>query len=91
MKRPCHANYVELPNTLWARNPPVRFRAAIPTTCTNGKNHQVRRMKAAVGYPTLRLVHVGIGALDPFALGLAPGDTLALPPRAPWDGFSPYA
>jgi 23S rRNA pseudouridine2457 synthase len=86
--RPCRADYVEPPETLWPRNPPVRFRAAIPTTwielsITEGKNRQVRRMTAAVGYPTLRLVRVGIGALDLFALGLAPGDTLALPPRAP--------
>ncbi|WP_186092448.1 pseudouridine synthase [Burkholderia gladioli] len=94
--RPCRADYVEPPETLWPRNPPVRFRAAIPTTwielsITEGKNRQVRRMTAAVGYPTLRLVRVGIGALDLFALGLAPGDTLALPPRAPWDGFVPHA
>ncbi|WP_186216144.1 pseudouridine synthase [Burkholderia gladioli] len=94
--RPCRADYVEPPETLWPRNPPVRFRAAIPTTwielsITEGKNRQVRRMTAAVGYPTLRLVRVGIGALDLFALGLAPGDTLALPSRAPWDGFAPHA
>ncbi|QND95740.1 hypothetical protein SY91_03179 [Burkholderia cenocepacia] len=46
-------------------------------------------MTAAVGFPTLRLVRVGIGALDIFALGIAPGETIALPPRAPWDGFAP--
>lgn len=83
--RPCRAGYVEPPDTLWPRNPPVRFRAAIPTTwielsITEGKNRPVRRMTAAVGYSTLRLVRVGIGALDLFALGLAPGDTLELPP-----------
>jgi 23S rRNA pseudouridine2457 synthase len=58
------------------RTPPIRYRAAIPTawvemTLTEGKNRQVRRMTAAVGLPTLRLVRVAIGG---FLLGeLAPG------------------
>ncbi|WP_323121038.1 pseudouridine synthase [Burkholderia alba] len=91
--RPCRAIPVEPPATLWPRNPPVRYRAAIPTAwvelaITEGKNRQVRRMTAAVGFPTLRLVRVGIGALDLFSLGLAPGATLDLPDRAPWDGFA---
>jgi 23S rRNA pseudouridine2457 synthase len=92
--RPCHAQLIEPPGTetLWPRNPPVRYRAAIPTTwielsITEGKNRQVRRMTAAVGFPTLRLVRVGIGALDIFSLGLAPGASLELPARAPWDGI----
>jgi 23S rRNA pseudouridine2457 synthase len=90
--RPCHAQLIEPPETLWPRNPPIRFRAAIPTTwielsITEGKNRQVRRMTAAVGLPTLRLVRVGIGALDIFSLGLEPGASLDLPPRAPWDGI----
>ncbi|MEK7912071.1 pseudouridine synthase [Burkholderia contaminans] len=92
--RPCRAEFIEPPDTLWPRNPPIRYRAAIPTTwielaITEGKNRQVRRMTAAVGFPTLRLVRVGIGALDIFALGIAPGETIALPPRAPWEGFAP--
>ncbi|KVN38918.1 pseudouridine synthase [Burkholderia pyrrocinia] len=91
--RPCRAEFIEPPDALWTRNPPIRYRAAIPTTwielaITEGKNRQVRRMTAAVGFPTLRLVRVGIGALDIFALGIAPGETIELPPRAPWDGFA---
>ncbi|MFC0400966.1 pseudouridine synthase [Paraburkholderia rhizosphaerae] len=89
--QPCRAEFVEPPDTLWARNPPIRYRATIPATwievsITEGKNRQVRRMTAAVGFPTLRLVRVGIGALDILSLGLEPGDTLELPARAPWDG-----
>jgi 23S rRNA pseudouridine2457 synthase len=91
--RPCRAAFVTPPDTLWPRNPPIRHRAAIPTTwielsITEGKNRQVRRMTAGVGFPTLRLVRVGIGALDVFSLGLEPGDTRELPARAPWDGLA---
>ncbi|MBS6361124.1 pseudouridine synthase [Burkholderia sp.] len=91
--RPCRAEFIDPPESLWPRTPPIRYRAAIPTTwielaITEGKNRQVRRMTAAVGFPTLRLVRVGIGALDIFALGIAPGETIKLPPRAPWDGFA---
>jgi 23S rRNA pseudouridine2457 synthase len=63
---------------LWPRDPPVRFRKNVPTswislTISEGRNRQVRRMTAAVGFPTLRLVRVSIG---PFQLGtLQPGES----------------
>lgn len=79
--RPAVADAVAEPAWLWPRDPPVRFRRAIPTswvqlTLQEGRNRQVRRMTAAVGFPTLRLIRVRIGehALD----GLAPGCTRIL-------------
>lgn len=74
--RPCQARLIEEPETLWPRDPPIRYRKAIPTswlemTLREGKNRQVRRMTAKVGYPTLRLVRWAIG---PWTLnGLQPG------------------
>ena len=71
---PCRAAQVLPPAWLWPRDPPIRTRVDRPThwlrlTITEGKNRQVRRMTAAVGLPTLRLVRVAIG---PFALSTHP-------------------
>lgn len=78
--RPALAEAIEAPD-LWPRDPPVRFRKSVPDswislTISEGRNRQVRRMTAAVGLPTLRLVRWRIGdwTLD----GLAPGEWRAL-------------
>lgn len=74
--RPAQVRRIE-PPALWPRDPPVRFRKTVPDawlelSITEGRNRQVRRMTAAVGLPTLRLVRVALGTygLD----GLGPGE-----------------
>jgi 23S rRNA pseudouridine2457 synthase len=75
--KPAGARLIDEPHDLWPRDPPIRYRAKIPTawvelTLREGKNRQVRRMTARVGFPTLRLVRVAIGDID--LAGLAPGE-----------------
>lgn len=78
--RPARVELIDAPD-LPQRDVPIRYRANVPTawislTITEGKNRQVRRMTAAVGYPTLRLVRWAIGAIT--LAGLAPGALLPL-------------
>jgi 23S rRNA pseudouridine2457 synthase len=90
---PCEARRIAEPSWLWERIPPVRFRKSVPTswielTLREGRNRQVRRMTAAVGFPTLRLIRWAVG---PWTLeGLAPGqwrevgiEGLPMPSRHP--------
>jgi 23S rRNA pseudouridine2457 synthase len=86
---PAQARLIETPPGLWPRDPPIRYRKSIPSAwlelvLTEGKDRQVRRMTAKVGFPTLRLVRWRIG--DWTVAGLAPGHwrllELDLPPAA---------
>ncbi len=80
--QPCKAELLDPPPILPERNPPIRVRKSIPDcwlsiTLTEGKNRQIRRMCAAVGFPVLRLVRSSIAGFvfDEGALaGLQPGD-----------------
>jgi 23S rRNA pseudouridine2457 synthase len=79
---PARAEAVPAPDWLWPRDPPIRFRRQVPTgwielTLTEGRNRQVRRMTAAVGLPTLRLLRLAVG---PWRVeGLAPGEWRDVP------------
>lgn len=83
--RPAQASILDgEPPGLWPRTPPIRVRAQIPThwlqlTLREGRNRQVRRMTAAVGLPTLRLIRASIGSIG--IDRLAPGDWREVDPR----------
>ncbi|MDQ2641245.1 MAG: pseudouridine synthase [Pseudomonadota bacterium] len=84
LTQPAGVRRIDEPAGLWPRVPPIRHRARIPTawlelTLREGKNRQVRRMTARVGFPTLRLVRAAIGRLD--LTGLAPGAWREVEPR----------
>jgi 23S rRNA pseudouridine2457 synthase len=83
---PAKVSLVKEAPPLPERSKPIRFRQNIPTaflkvTITEGKNRQVRRMTAAVGHPTLRLVRVAIGNLDLASLQIQPGQWRSLTPE----------
>lgn len=81
---------IEAPESLWAREPPIRERQSIPTSWLNlaideGRNRQVRRMTAAVGLPTLRLIRHRIG---PWKLeDLRPGESRQLSNAQAWSAL----
>jgi 23S rRNA pseudouridine2457 synthase len=81
---PAKARLLPPPPELWEREPPIRTRQAIPTAwielvIREGRNRQVRRMTAAAGFPTLRLIRAAIG---PYTLdGIAPGSWRELQPE----------
>jgi 23S rRNA pseudouridine2457 synthase len=74
--QPCTVQRLNEAVGVWPRDPPIRFRKSVPTSwleigLTEGKNRQVRRMTAKIGFPTLRLIRIAIG---PYSVeGLAPG------------------
>ncbi|MBS0380546.1 MAG: pseudouridine synthase [Proteobacteria bacterium] len=83
---------IDEPPELWPRDPPIRWRAKIPTswleiTLREGKNRQVRRMTAAVGLPTLRLIRAAIGTLS--VRGVAPGTWQETDERSLFGSASP--
>lgn len=87
MTRPAKARVIQEPAMLWARTPPIRDRKSVPTTwielkISEGKNRQVRRMTAAVGCPTLRLIRYAIGTWTLDGLAQGTWDDLE-PPNVP--------
>jgi 23S rRNA pseudouridine2457 synthase len=92
--QPAGARLIDPPESLWPRDPPIRYRAKIPTswlelTLREGKNRQVRRMTARVGFPTLRLVRASIGNVR--VQGLALGESREIDPAGLWGDRSPQS
>jgi len=84
MTLPARARAVDAPSYLWERNPPIRVRQTKPTswielTIREGRNRQVRRMTAAVGLPTLRLIRTNIGPCSVMDLPLGTWQETELP------------
>lgn len=90
--RPAKVEQIAEPEQLWPRQPPVRYRKNIPTdwlqlTLSEGRNRQVRRMTAAVGLPTLRLIRIQIGSWS--VTDLAPGEWQQLEIGVPYSKITP--
>jgi 23S rRNA pseudouridine2457 synthase len=85
--RPAGAQLIDEPAWLWLRDPPIRYRAKIPTSWIElvlgeGRNRQVRRMTARVGFPTLRLVRARIGQIS--VESLPAGQWREIDAASPW-------
>ena len=91
MARASAARVIDEPTDLWERNPPIRYRANVADswleiTIREGRNRQVRRMTAAAGLPTLRLIRYSIG---PWSLdGLQPGESRQMSNEEAWRQLS---
>jgi 23S rRNA pseudouridine2457 synthase len=90
--KPCRASLFPIVPTIPERNPPIRFRKNIPTTwirlvLTEGKNRQVRKMTAKIGFPTLRLIRYRIGGI--MLDGLKAGEIKTLNKNEIYDALFP--